>query len=205
MFTLAEPRARNNTRLRRGASIVLALFLPIALLVRCDNPTEPVPSLPPVEPSTVLFVDEVDDENQGKGVNNYTDLTNWEVIAGCIDLHGNGFYDVQPGKGLYIDLDGSCRQAGTIETKAPLTLQPGSYTLEFWLAGNQRRDTNDTVLITLGELFREELTLARREPFKLYARTVVVSEPASAKLRFAHSGGDDEGILFDLVRVRRNP
>ena len=176
-------------------------------LAGCESPTEVVPTLPPVDSAAVLLFDDFDRENSGVGALNWKEFRQWSVIRGCVDLHGNGFYDVQPGKGLYVDLDGTCKGAGTIETRLPLNLQPGEYILEFWLAGNQRRDTPDTVVVSLGDLFEEQITLGRREPFRLYSRNINITVMVSttAKLVFTGAGGDDEGILLDLVRLRRSP
>src|SRR5690349_6931502 len=72
------------------------------------------PSLVNVDPATVLFSDNFDSENSGRGIFDWTTFANWNVLGGCVDLHGNGLFDVQPGNGLYVDLDGSCESGGTI-------------------------------------------------------------------------------------------
>jgi hypothetical protein len=175
------------------------------LLTACKNPEEPSLSLPPVVPGTVVFFDDFDGENSGKGVYNWTNFKNWNVIAGCVDLAGNGFHDLQPGRGLYVDLDGTCKKAGTLESKTTFVLEPGEYLLEFWYAGNQRWETVDTLIVSLGPTFSQEFTVNKNPPFQLYSRSISVQEQTSAKLKFAHSGGDDRGILLDLVRLRRGP
>lgn len=184
-----------------GIKGVLALVVASTTISSCRNPL----SLPTADPATILLFDDFDTENNGVGALNWSGFKNWVVTQGCVDLHGNGFYDVQPGRGLYVDLDGTCKAAGTIQTRLALNLLPGDYTLEFWLAGNQRRNTDDAVTISLGDVFTERIVLARRERFTLYTRKITVTQPTTAKLVFAGSGGDDEGILLDLVRLRRNP
>jgi hypothetical protein len=151
----------------------------------------------------VLFSDNFDGENNGRGVNNWTQFANWNVITGCVDLHGNGFFDVLRNDGLYVDLDGSCGRAGTIESKTAFSLAPGGYVLEFWLAGNRRDDRPDTVVVSLGTLFTEQFVLARDAPFRQLTRSVSATAPTQARLRFAHQGGDDQGILLDQIRLRR--
>ena len=126
------------------------------------------------------------------------------MIEGCVDLHGNGYFDVQPGNGLYVDMDGSCQEAGTIEMKDPVQLIPGaSYVVEFWLSGNQRWETSDSMDVTLGTVWGERFVLGTDDDFALYTRNVDVSDTMDVRLRFDHFGGDDQGILLDLVRISR--
>ena len=187
----------------------LKLSLPIILgffvITGCDTAVEAEPpTLPSVPQETVLFFDDFDNENNGRGVDNWTNFVHWNVLEGCVDLHGNGYFDVQPGNGLYVDMDGSCQEAGTIEMKNAVQLIPGaSYTVEMWLAGNQRWETNDSMVVTLGEVWSERFVLGADDDFALYTRHIEVSDTANVRLRYAHFGGDDQGILLDLVRIRR--
>jgi hypothetical protein len=183
-----------------SAGVALGVF------AACSDPTDPrgtPPTLPPASSATVLFIDDFDAENGGVGINNWESFRQWEVVAGCVDLHGNGFYDVQPGKGLYVDLDGTCRRAGTIQTKDAFELTPGDYVLEFWIAGNHRIDDPDTVDVSLGSLHQERLILSRRDRFALQTRAIRVEQTTSARIRFQAHGGDNQGALLDLVRLRR--
>jgi hypothetical protein len=194
---------------RRGFQVALALVGAVLVGAACDSSTEPeiviptIPTLPPAPPATILVYNDFNGENGGQGVNNFTQLANWNVIGGCVDLHGNGFVDVQAGHGIYIDLDGTCLTGGTIESKTAFDLAPGNYTLEFWLAGNQRIDAPDTVDVSLGTLFEEMIVLPRTQQFRLYTRSIVVGAQTSATLRFHNRGGDDQGSLLDEVRLRQ--
>ena len=192
--------------LNRSGLVVTILACSMAM--GCGkNPAGPsgvVPSLPTVDPATVLFVDDFDVENSGAGIFNWTTFVNWTVTAGCVDLCGNEFHDVQPGKGLYVDLDGSCDAGGTIESKASFTLQPGTYILEFWIAGNQRIDTPDTVSVSLGSVFQEQFVMQKLDRFELRTRNISVPSTTTVKLRFQNAGGDGRGALVDLVRLRRS-
>jgi hypothetical protein len=193
-------------QLRRHTILaVLGLSL---LAVGCKNgstgPDGPVvPTLPQVPAGSILLYDKFDNENGGAGVNNWTTFTNWNVVDGCVDLHGNGFWDVQAGHGLYVDMDGSCYAAGTIESKEEFALVPGTYVLEFWIAGNQRNDSPDTTTVTLGSLFNEQFVTERYEQFRLVTRRVDVGAATAARLRFRGHGGDQQGMLLDEVRLRR--
>ena len=146
---------------RCRAGLVLTV-LACGMAVGCGgNPV--APSLPTVDPATVLLSDNFDTENNGAGIFNWTSFANWNVLAGCAELHGNGLFDVQPGNGLYVDLDGSCESGSTFESKTQFVLQPGSYVLEFWLAGNNRINTADTVNVSLGSLYQEQFVLQPRD------------------------------------------
>lgn len=83
--------------------------------------------------------------NQGQL--NYTGFDNWNVTGGHVDLLGNGFLDLLPGNGLYVDLGGSTAPYnGTLTSKTPFSLISGhSYRVTLWLAGNQQNDPNDLV------------------------------------------------------------
>ena len=52
-------------------------------------------------------------ENGAAGFYNWTSFANWNVLDGCVDLHGNGFVICPAGERLVRDLDGSC------DAKAP--------------------------------------------------------------------------------------
>lgn len=187
----------------RLTTLTLTAVLACGIAAGCGRNNPVAPSLVDVDPATVLFTDNFDTENGSNGVFNWTSFANWNVLGGCVDLHGNGFVDVQPGKGLYVDLDGSCDAGGTIETKTAFNLQPGSYILEYWIAGNQRIDPSDTVNVSLGSLYQEQLVLRQRDRFELRTRNISVTSPTSARIRFENLGGDGRGGLVDLVRLRR--
>lgn len=178
-------------------------LLPLTVLVGCSEHITGL-ELPEADPETVLFVSDFDDDNGGEGKNNWTSFQHFNVLSGCVDLHGNGHYDVQPGHGLYVDMDGTCEEAGTIETEEAFELLPGEqYLLEFWLAGNNRQHDPDTMDVTVGSVYSEQFRLRSDKDFELYTRELSVSDTAEAKLKFDHYGGDKRGILIDLIRIRR--
>lgn len=152
------------------------------------------------DPSSVLFADDFDSENGGNGELNYFGFANWNVMAGSVDLIGNGFADFLPGHGLYLDLDGTTFAAGTLETKTTFTLVPATYRLQFSLAGSQLGQAN-RVDVTLGHVYSESFTLESDVPFTTITRDIVVSTETSGKLVFQAFGNDNIGLLLDNVRL----
>jgi hypothetical protein len=186
--------------------MAIGVAISATFLLACEDSVAPkIPALEEIDPALVVFLSDLNSENGGQGRNNWTNFEEWWVTNGCVDLHGNGFVDVWPNNGLYIDLDGSCDAGGTIEMKEELALEPGDYVLEFWLAGNNRISTPDTVLVRLGALHEEEIVMQRRDPFRHFERPFSVFEETTAKLSFQNYGGDNQGAFLDLVRVRRIP
>ena len=150
----------------------------------------------------VLLEDTFESENGRKGQLNYTGFKNWDVIQGSVDLIGLGFWDFFPDHGLYVDLDGSTGQAGTLSSRKTFGLEPGSYRLEFELAGNAMGGPN-TVTVRLGNVYSEVFTMGMKEPFKTIKRDISVSARGEAKLVFQHAGGDNEGLILDNIRLTR--
>lgn len=162
------------------------------------------PDFPEIPPAAQIFTDDIDTENGGVGEANYEGWANWTVIEGCVDLHGPGDVDPIPGNGVYMDLDGTCDEAGTMETKTTFDLAVGDYTLEFLLAGNNQVAQADTLDVTIAEVLDERIVLDWQEPLSLLGLDFSVSSATSGKIVLTHLGGDGQGILIDAVRLRRN-
>jgi subtilisin-like proprotein convertase family protein len=90
-------------------------------------------------------------ETTNSGALDYSSFINWEVIAGQVNLVGNGFLDFQPGNGLYVDMMGGA--AGTIRSIDTFSLVAGrTYRISFEAAGNSRLDTpgaNQNILVSI--------------------------------------------------------
>ncbi len=163
-----------------------------------------VPTLPPVPGTQVFLQDDMDDENGGVAVQNFSAFTNWTVTRGCVDLHGPGSINPLPGNGLYIDLDGSCDEAGRLESKQTYDLPAGTYELELVLAGNNQFGPTDTVTFSVGTAFSETISVLENEPFEIRTFTFTVGAATSGKIVMDHAGGDNQGILVDAVRLRKS-
>jgi hypothetical protein len=167
--------------------------------------TTPNETLPSTDSKTTLIEDGFDLENRGNGVLNYSGFANWNVIDGTVDLLGTNFYDIYPGNGLYVDLDGSSLDAAKFEYKQEIALEPGNYTLEFDMSGYdaddyQRGETN-SMTVNLGDLYKETFSIDAPTPFERITRDINVVSPTTANLAFDHAGGDNFGILIDNVKL----
>ena len=160
----------------------------------------------PLSAVQILLDDNFNSENGGVGKVNYTAFANWTVSDGTVDLIGNGFYDFLPGNGLYLDMDGSTRNAGKITTKTSFDFIPGAtYTLQFDLAGANAGPDDQLnsviVQVQLGNILNETIELPKTALFSTYTRTFTVGAATSGRLSFDGVGGDNIGLLLDDVRL----
>ena len=129
----------------------------------------------------------------------------WTVTDGKVDLIGPGLYDLLPGNGKYVDLDGD-GDPGVLSTVATFTLLPGvTYTLQFDIAGNQGNNALlnpsliDTVRVTLGS-FTAQGDVDWDQDFETVTLTIV-GDGSTGPLTFENleAGGDKQGALIDNV------
>ena len=161
--------------------------------------------------ATILF-DNFDTENGGQGVLNYTGFANFVVDDGTVDLigdtaSGTPLFDLLPGNGLYVDLDGSTFDAGTL-ISFPVALGPGDYSLSFDLAGNNRNTNNDTVLFALigpGAVILDSLTMAGTDPFTTFSYGFTTTGGGILFAFLNEPDGDNIGALLDNVHLQSVP
>lgn len=168
-----------------------------------------VPTLPDIPPATQIFRDDLDAENGGMGQQNYTGWAQWNVTEGCVDLHGPGSIDPLPGNIVYVDMDGSCRDgtgttAGTMETKQSFILDPGDYTFEMLMAGNSQVSQVDTMTVRIGTVLNRQIVLNWTAPLEFQEFNFAITASTTETIELIHAGGDDQGILIDAIRLRRN-
>ena len=129
--------------------------------------------------------------------------TSFTLVAGTVEIIGTGtngtYFDLLPGNGYYIDLDGYTAQGGTLRTSFSLTAGT-LYTAMFDLAGSQRGDTN-IVDVTFGSLPTATYTLASPAPFGTFQLAFTPATTGSYSLTFTNRGGDYVGALLDNVSV----
>jgi hypothetical protein len=118
---------------------------------------------------------------------------------GSVDIIGTGFFDLQPGNGNYVDLDGSSGDghATAGELTSVATFGPGSYTLTFDLAGNLRGAAAQTTTVSLGS-FSQAFSPDANAAFSL--QTVHFHTTTGGALIFTEAGpSDQQGNLLDNV------
>ena len=175
-------------------SFALAFLLP---LLSCSSSTEP---------PEILLLDDFNGENHGRYQLNYMGFAKWDVTSGTVDLVGTAPYDdfLPKIQGMYVDLDGTAKAAGTLRSKTTFDLKPGTHRLEFKMAGTPRpNQPPNTVIVSVGNLFQEKITLQSYAPLETYVRTFEVPSRMSAHLIFRHLGGDDYGNFIDDIRFER--
>jgi hypothetical protein len=154
----------------------------------------------------VLLVENFNTENAGLYKLNYTGFVNWNVTSGSVDLVGTAPFDdfLPKTQGLYVDLDGTTKAAGTLRSKQRFELKPGFYRLEFKMAGTPRpNQPPNTMRISVGEAFSETVTLQSYAHLKIFRRTFQVRSTQHANIMFEHAGGDDYGNFIDDIRFER--
>lgn len=149
---------------------------------------------------TVIFADNFDTNALSTNI-----VPNgWSVNAGTVDIIGfRNFYDLLPGNGKYVDLDGSTKDAGILSRDLSL-LAGNQYTLTFDLAGNQRNATTDVVTIAFGTS-QLVLNVAGNQSFALSSLSFSPSTSGLYRLSFSNAGGDNIGALLDRVQVVAAP
>ena len=152
----------------------------------------------------IIFQDDFNSEHGGSAVLNYGGFSNWDVTGGTVDLIGNGKWDFQPGNGLYVDLDGSTRNAGQLTSV--LFLEAGDYLLSFDLAGNHRNNAGESVNVAVGlGLFSASYSLLKNDPFQTFNEYISVATAGNYNLSFEGTGNDNIGMLLDNVMLETVP
>jgi hypothetical protein len=155
--------------------------------------------------ATTIFSDNFNAEHGGIGALNYNAFANWSVSGGTVDLIGSpGFFDFFPANGLYVDLDGTSFQAGTL-TSIGIPVTPGNYFLSFLLAGSQRGDFNTVHVNVSGGLASSTYSLNSDTPLTLETMSFTVLAPTTINLSFHNEGGDNIGLILDNVRLVSSP
>ncbi len=127
----------------------------------------------------------------------------WNVASGSVDVLGPTYWGtpcVTAGGGPNcIDLSGN--GPGSL-VSMDFTFDPGTnYELSFQLAGSQKNNTN-TVVVTLGDLFSQTITLYTSDPFATYTTgEFSVSAPTIASLAFQNTSPNYSGPLLGTVTL----
>ena len=154
---------------------------------------------------TVLLSDSFNTEHAGVGSAEYSGFANFS--AANVDLLAPGYFynlcELAGGSTSCIDMEGSGN--GTLTTLTAYDLAPGTVTMQFDLAGDQRGRSGNSVTASLvsvfGEvLFSESFALASDADFTTFTRTISLGSATQARLRFQSGGpADSMGMLLDNV------
>lgn len=127
----------------------------------------------------------------------------WTVSNGTVDVIGDpSFYDMLPGNGRYVDLDGSSGQSGFFSKDFSLTAGL-VYTATFDLAGSQRGDS-ESVHVQFGDTYAD-YTLNSGDGFSNYSLSFTPTVTDTYFLSFQNVGGDNVGALLDNTSVSAVP
>jgi hypothetical protein len=123
----------------------------------------------------------------------------WKITSGSVDLLNN-YYGLPCHSGTKcLDMDGSTGVAGT--TSQPINFIGGlTYTLTFFYSGSMRSQyPADSMVVTLGA---QSLSLSNIAASTPWTSGFLQFAPATSQIgaiQFAHSGGDNVGMLLDDV------
>lgn len=157
-----------------------------------------------------LFADNFDSYayQNADGFLNWTGAGVWAISNGSVDLIGQGSnFDLLPGNGKYIDLDGSTNDPGRMTTIQTFNFVAGqTYTLSFKLGGSQRNNGNNSaqVAVNLGSLLSQSVTLPANSAFVPFSYTFTPTVSTAAVASFSFEGlppGDNQGLLLDDVKL----
>jgi len=154
-----------------------------------------------------LLVDDFNTEHGGTGAAEYSGFAHFS--AANVDLLAPGYFfhlcQRAGGSTACVDMEGSGN--GALTSLQAFDLAPGTVTLRFDLAGDQRGAGNNGVTASLvsvfGEtLFSETFTRAADAPFSTVSRSFDLTAATSARLRFLSVGpADSYGLLLDNVAL----
>lgn len=150
--------------------------------------------------ATVIFSDNFDTEFKELDA----PLNNWNVTNGTVDVIGTGFYELA-GPGTYLDMDGSIKNGGRIETKTPFSAIEGLlYQLSFSFAKNAANAETlnfgfagwaDTLNLPTGPL----------TVFQPAVYTFTAVSTGQFSLFFEDLSNDNQGVLLDNVVLSAVP
>ena len=167
----------------------LTLFVVFCMLSLCAGSSR----------AALIFSDDFDSYSAGIP---WPGEGNWTVTEASVDMIGAGTsWDLLPGNGKYLDMDGSSGNAGTIESIS-IALAPGDYVLSFDIAGNQRNGADDAVNVAVSGLLSGSVSsISSTLPFTTINMSFTVATATSATISFDGVGGDNVGALLDNVAL----
>lgn len=140
---------------------------------------------------------------------NYDGFVNWDVTRGSVDLVGLGLWDIWPGNGLYVDLQGT-REAsapplelGQLTSKDDFTFTSGkSYKISMKVAGSAPSLGSGGLVIRVrcGDEMDQDFTVANDADFYAISTTWTPTVTHTGKIIIEQKeGSGNVGTLIDEV------
>jgi len=133
----------------------------------------------------------------------WTAVGNWTVTSGSVDMVGEGTaWDLLPGNGMYVDMDGTTLEAGTLQS-VDISLEAGDYVLFFDVAGNHRIPGIDGLLVELSGIFPTlgPAPIPSNLDFTTLTIPFTVASATTTSIIFGCTGGDNVGWHLDNVGI----
>ena len=150
--------------------------------------------------TTTLFADDFEAETPRTNGS----LSKWAITEGSIDvLGGTTFGNLCLNGTRCIDLDGSTRQGGTIQT-GPFTFANGAtYTLSFDYGSNGNNNSMNFGIT--GGLFSDSIGPINQFTGSLLTYTKSFTAIGSGRLFFDEFGNDNQGMILDNISLTATP
>jgi hypothetical protein len=151
--------------------------------------------------AVTVFSDNFDADIQGLNTTSF--VQGWSVANGTVDTIGTGFFELLPGQGNYIDLDGSSSQAGVFSNSVSLT-GGVTYTMSYAISGNMRGAGNDTVDVAFGTASNTHV-IGQYDALNTMSLSFTPTTSGSYGFSFYNHGGDNQGAILDQVTITAVP
>ncbi len=151
--------------------------------------------------AVTVFSDNFDADIQGLNTTSFAQ--GWSVANGTVDTIGTGFYELLPGHGNYIDLDGSTGQAGVFSNSVNL-VGGVTYTMSYAISGNMRGAGNDTVDVAFGSAGATHV-IGQYDALGTNTLSFTPTVSGSYGFSFYNHGGDNQGAILDQVTISAVP
>jgi len=143
-----------------------------------------------------IFFEDFNGETLGLGVSTLAQFS----VVGNVDVIGTGFFDLYPGNGNYLDLDGS-RGASSATITTMMSFAPGTYVLEFDIGSN---GGPNSMLVTLGTYSETFTRTGSVSPLENISRTITLTSASTLSFKET-TGPDTAGIILDNVSLSEAP
>lgn len=153
--------------------------------------------------ASVIFSDNFNSETAGLN----TTPSQWSLVSGSVDvIPSGGLYDFYPGNGLYVDMDGSTGQAGSIKTTAQFAYTSGQqYQLTFDYGLNSSGGVPQYLNYSFGGMSGMVTISSRPSSLQSYSVLFAPTTSGVGSLAFSASPDGYSGPILDNVVLSAVP